>query len=71
MRRDTPRAWTSLVHRHAAGYTAVTGQRSKEARVTIRSWMTRRGTAVALVAVIALVTFAVPAWCVASGTWGW
>lgn len=39
--------------------------------MTIRSWMTRRGTATALVVVIALVTFAVPAWCVASGTWGW
>ncbi len=37
----------------------------------VRYWMTRRWTAVALVAVIALVTFAVPAWCVASGTWGW
>jgi len=33
--------------------------------------MNRRGVAVTLVAVIALVTFAVPAWCVASGTWGW
>ena len=39
--------------------------------MTIRSLMTRRGAAAALVAVIALVTFAVPAWCVTSGTWGW
>jgi hypothetical protein len=39
--------------------------------MSIRNWMTRRGTAAALVAVIALVTFAVPAWCVASGTWSW
>jgi len=36
-----------------------------------RRWMTRRGTAIALVAVLALVTFAVPAWCAASGTWSW
>jgi uncharacterized YccA/Bax inhibitor family protein len=43
----------------------------RESLMTIRSWMTRRGTAFALVAVIALVTFAVPAWCVASGTWSW
>jgi hypothetical protein len=39
--------------------------------MTIRQWMTRRGTAIALVAVLALVTFAVPAWCVASGMWSW
>ena len=39
--------------------------------MTIRSWMTRRGTAFVLVAVVTLVTFAVPAWCVASGTWSW
>jgi hypothetical protein len=32
---------------------------------------TRRGAAAALIAVIVLVTFAVPAWCVASGTWSW
>ncbi len=37
----------------------------------VRLRMTRRWAALALVAVIALVTFAVPAWCVASGTWGW
>jgi hypothetical protein len=43
----------------------------EEVPVTIRSWMTRRAAAIALVAVIALVTFAVPAWCVASGTWAW
>ena len=39
--------------------------------MTIRSRLARRGTALVLVSVIALVTFAVPAWCVASGTWGW
>jgi hypothetical protein len=33
--------------------------------------MSRRGAAAALIAVITLVTFAVPAWCVASGTWSW
>ncbi len=38
--------------------------------MTIRALMTRRATAFFLVAVLALVTFAVPAWCVASGTWG-
>ena len=32
---------------------------------------TERQLRIALVAVIAFVTFAVPAWCVASGTWGW
>jgi hypothetical protein len=39
--------------------------------VAIRDWMTRRAAAAMLIAVIALVTFAVPAWCVASGTWSW
>jgi uncharacterized YccA/Bax inhibitor family protein len=39
--------------------------------MTIRHFVTRRGAAMALVAVIAFVTFALPAWCVASGTWGW
>jgi hypothetical protein len=39
--------------------------------MTIRHWMTRRGAAIALVAVLALVTFAVPAWCAVSGTWSW
>ena len=39
--------------------------------MTIRDWMSKRGAAAALIAVIALVTFAVPAWCVASGTWSW
>ncbi len=39
--------------------------------MTSRLMIGRRGAALALVAVIALVTFAVPAWCVASGTWGW
>jgi len=39
--------------------------------MTIRDWMTKRGAAAALIAIIALVTFAVPAWCVASGTWIW
>jgi len=31
----------------------------------------RRVAALALAAAIALVTFIVPAWCVASGLWGW
>jgi hypothetical protein len=31
----------------------------------------RRWVAAAVIAVIALVTFVVPAWCVASGTWNW
>ena len=39
--------------------------------MTIRSLLTRRWAAATLIAVIALVTFAVPAWCVASGTWSW
>ena len=39
--------------------------------MTIRHWITRRATAFFLVTVLALVTFAVPAWCVASGMWGW
>ncbi len=56
----------------ATGYSqAVTYPERRESLMTIRSWMTRRGTAFVLVAVIALVTFAVPAWCVASGTWSW
>ena len=55
-----------------AGYSqSVTHAERRESLMTIRSWMTRRGTAFVLVAVIALVTFAVPAWCVASGTWSW
>ena len=39
--------------------------------MTIRSLLGRRWVAASVVAVIAAVTFAVPAWCVASGTWGW
>jgi hypothetical protein len=39
--------------------------------MTIRSWVTRRWAAAVLIAAIALVTFAVPAWCVATGTWSW
>ena len=55
-----------------AGYSEVTTDpERRESLMTIRHWMTRRGTAFFLVAVLALVTFAVPAWCVASGTWGW
>ena len=54
------------------GYSqSVTHPERRESLMSIRNWMTRRGTAAALVAVIALVTFAVPAWCVASGTWSW
>ena len=55
-----------------AGYSEVmTDPERRESLMIMRSWMTRRGTAIALVAVLALVTFAVPAWCVASGTWSW
>jgi hypothetical protein len=39
--------------------------------VTIRNLLTRRWAAATVIAAIALVTFAVPAWCVASGTWNW
>jgi hypothetical protein len=39
--------------------------------VTIRRLFGRRWAAATVIAVIALVTFAVPAWCVATGTWGW
>jgi hypothetical protein len=39
--------------------------------MTIRSVLTRRWVAAAVIAVIAAVTFALPAWCVASGTWSW
>ena len=39
--------------------------------VTIRDLLARRWVAATVIAVIALVTFAVPAWCVASGTWSW
>jgi hypothetical protein len=39
--------------------------------MTIRNVLARRWVAAAVVAAIALVTFAVPAWCVASGTWTW
>jgi hypothetical protein len=39
--------------------------------VTLRDLLTRRWVAAAVIAVLALVTFAVPAWCVASGTWSW
>ena len=56
----------------AAGYSEIeTHLERRESRMTFRHWMTRRGTAFFLVAVLALVTFAVPAWCVASGTWSW
>jgi hypothetical protein len=33
--------------------------------------LARRWVAAAVIAAIALVTFAVPAWCAASGTWIW
>jgi hypothetical protein len=39
--------------------------------VTITRLLARRWVAAAMIAVIALVTFALPAWCVASGTWSW
>ena len=39
--------------------------------MTIRSMLSRRWVAATVIAVIALVTFALPAWCVASGTWSW
>jgi hypothetical protein len=39
--------------------------------MTIRSALARRWVAATVIAVLAAVTFAVPAWCVASGTWGW
>ena len=39
--------------------------------MTIRDLLARRWVAGTVIAVIALVTFAVPAWCVASGTWSW
>jgi uncharacterized YccA/Bax inhibitor family protein len=56
----------------AAGYSEVmTDPERRESLMTIRHWMTRRGTAIALVVVLALVTFAVPAWCAVSGTWSW
>jgi uncharacterized YccA/Bax inhibitor family protein len=56
----------------AAGYSELeTHHERRESLMTIRSLMTRRGTAIALVAVLALVTFAVPAWCAVSGTWSW
>jgi len=56
----------------AAGYSEIeTHLERRESLMIIRHWMTRRATAFFLVAVLALVTFAVPAWCVASGTWSW
>ena len=39
--------------------------------MTTKLGISRRAAAFALVAVIALLTFAVPVWCVASGTWSW
>ncbi len=39
--------------------------------MTIRILLARRSVAATVIAVLAAVTFAVPAWCVASGTWGW
>jgi hypothetical protein len=39
--------------------------------MTIRSLLARRWVAATVIAVIAVVTFGVPAWCVASGTWSW
>ena len=39
--------------------------------MTIRSVLARRWVAATVICAIALVTFAVPAWCVASGTWSW
>lgn len=39
--------------------------------MTLRSVLARRWVAATVIVVLAAVTFAVPAWCVASGTWGW
>ena len=39
--------------------------------MTIRTLLARRWVAATVIAVLAAVTFAVPAWCVASGTWSW
>ena len=39
--------------------------------MTIRSMLSRRWVAATVIAVIALVTFALPAWCVDSGTGCW
>jgi hypothetical protein len=39
--------------------------------MTIRSVLARRWVAAPVIAVLAAVTFAAPAWCVASGTWSW
>ncbi len=37
----------------------------------MRGQLRNRGVAAAVIGVLALVTLAVPTWCVASGTWGW
>jgi hypothetical protein len=39
--------------------------------MTVRNVLARRWVAAVVIAVIAGVTFALPAWCVASGTWSW
>ena len=53
------------------GYTCLEAHTSEEVPVTIRGLLTRRWVAAAVIAVLALVTFALPAWCIASGTWTW
>jgi hypothetical protein len=42
-----------------------------EAVRMIREQLRSRWVAVTVIAILALVTFTVPAWCAASGMWGW
>jgi len=37
----------------------------------VRELLARRWVAATVITVIALVTFGLPAWCIASGTWNW
>lgn len=53
------------------GYSELVARERQEVPVTIRNALNRRWVAATLITVIAAVTFAVPAWCVASGTWSW
>jgi hypothetical protein len=39
--------------------------------MSIRTLLARRWVAATVIAVLAAVTFAVPAWCAVSGTWSW
>jgi hypothetical protein len=53
------------------GYIHIDSECPRRCAMTIRTLLARRWVAAAVIAVLAAVTFAVPAWCVASGTWGW